>query len=521
MKLSRSRIALPLLAFLSGATFLHADILIMKNGSKMEGTILSESPTAVRMKYRLTPKIWDEKDFPRTDIQEIIKQTPQELELIELKKLLPTPDLYPADKYEQTIQDRLRPFVNKYPGTPEAGEVEKMIETLQEEKKRVSNGELKLEGRWLTTSEAKGEQYNIEAYQLLKEMRAEMANNEWEAAMRIFDKFVKNRPSYVGSTYYPAAIAEAIICLEKLEPIYTKMAAEQPALLKKQTEDLAKLGDEDKRKTKAAIDVERNRWRADAEAQRRNGVRWMEPYKYDSQSISTAQRLVTSESARLRAMNLDDVKARSEAFVAVYRKIGEGDYQGGSAAFQRIQSFGTVNEYRDIVADQKTKLLALYNDLLRKNAAGQMATSGSSALGGSTSAGVDDRVAQILAEANGTAQPQAAAPAPGTPGAAALAPGMTAPGAVAQPVAPGAVPQQPGVAPQAVAARPGAPGAPAAYPPAIQQPTAQAPYPAPAQAPVAMQPPAEESNTQTFIMIGMGVLLVLFGFLAFKKKKAE
>lgn len=515
MKPSRSRIALPLLAFLCGTSILQADVLIMKNGSKIEGSILSESATAVRMRYRLTPKIWDEKDFPRTDIQEVIKQTPQEVELIELKKILPTPDLLPADKYEQIIQDRLRPFLTKYPGTPEAKEVEGMIESLQEEKKKVSNGELKLDGRWLSATEVKSEQYNIDAYKLHQEMKEEMAKNEWEKALQIFDKLSKNKPSYIASTYYPAAVADALICLEKLDAIYTKMNIEQPALLKKQTEDLAKLSDEDRRKTKAAIDSERSKWRAESDAQRRNGVRWFPPYKLDQSSIANAQKLVTTESARLRAINMDDLKSRSEAFIAVYRKIGEGDYPGGAAAFQRIQGFATVNDYKEIVADQKAKLLELYGELMRKNAAGQTATSGSSAIGGTSSPGVDNRVAQILAEANGTAAPAAGgmAPAAAAPGTA-VAPGAAAPAPGAPAVAP-----QPGVAPQAV--RPATAPAPAVNPPSIQQPVAQAPYPAPAPA-QAYAPPAEEGTSmQTIIMIGMGALLVLFGFLAFKKKKAE
>jgi len=504
MKPSRSRIAL--LALLCGTSLLHADILILKNGDKHEGTILNESPTAIRMKYRLTPKIWDEKDFPRTDIQEVIKQTPQEVELIALKKLLPTPDLLPADKYEQLIQDRFRPFVNKYPGTPEAKETEAIIDSLQEEKKKVSNGQVKLEGRWLTVEETKGEQYNIDTFKLYDEMKAQMAKSEWVEALRIFDQFAKKGANYTASTYYPAVVADALVCMEKYDAVLTKMEQEQPALLKQRDEGLKKLADDDKVRTRAAIDKEKVTWRAQADALKRTGVRWIEPYKYDKVSITAAQKLLTTERARLELVNLDDMKVRNEAFVTVYRKIGEGDYAGGAAAYGRIQSFGSVNEYKDIVADLKAKLLALYSDLLRKNSAGQTATSGSSAIGGTESAGVDDRVARILAEANG-GQP-AAAPAGTAP--AMAAPTATAPAGTA-----------PAVVPPGTTVAPVAAPAPATNPPVQQRPVAQAPQ-APA-APVAPAyappPPAEESNIQLYIIIGMGVLLVLFGAMAFKKKK--
>ena len=117
MKSSRTRIAL--LTLLCGATFVKADILMLKNGTKVEGNILEQNAQGVRMKYKLTPKIMDEKIFPMTDIAQIIKQRPEEVEVIELRKVLPTDDLMKADAYEQLIQDRLRPFANKYAGTPD------------------------------------------------------------------------------------------------------------------------------------------------------------------------------------------------------------------------------------------------------------------------------------------------------------------------------------------------------------------------------------------------------------------
>lgn len=494
MKSSRSRIAM--LAFLCGTSLLQADILILKNGTKVEGNILNESPTAIRMKYRLTPKIWDEKDFQMTEIQQVIKQSPQEVELIELKKLVPSPDLLPADKYEQLIQDRVRPFINKYQGTPEAKEAEGIATTLQEEKKRVSNGELKMEGRWLSVGEAKGEQYNIQAYKIHEEMKEMMAKYNYLEALRIFDQLIKNRPPLTASTYYPAAVADAKICMQKLQASLSKMAQEQPTLQKQRDDGLKKLNDADKARTRAAIDDEKGKWRAQSEAQRRTNVRWIEPYKYDMPSILASQKVVVGELTKLEAVDLNEMKTRNEAFVTVYRKIGEGDYQAGAAAFERIQGFANVPDYRDVVADLKNQLLKLYGELVRKSAAGQTAVSGSSAATGQTSSSVDDRVARILAEANG-GQPTAAAPAAGT-----AAPGMAAPAAAA-------------TAPAATA--------PAVNPAVQQRPVAPAPQaqaPAPMAQPV-YAPPVEESNTQTFIIAGMAALLVLFGILAFKKKKAE
>lgn len=501
MKFSRSRIAL--LAFLCGSPLLQADILILKNGTRHEGTILKESAEAVRMRYRLTPKIWDEKDFPMSDIQQVVKQTPQEVDLIELKKILPTPDLMTPDKYEQIIQDRVRPFISKYAGTPEAKEAEEIVNTLQEEKKRVSNGEAKLEGRWMSANETKGEQYNISARKLHADMKDEMAQSNWLDALIIFDKFQRNRPPLTASSYYPAAIADALICMDKLDATYAKMTDEQPTLSKQRDENLKKLNDADRARTKAAIDSEKTKWRAQMDAQRRANVRWIEPYKYDLPSIQNAQKTLVAEKTRLEAINMDELKLRNEAVVAVYRKIGEDDYTGGAAAFERVQGLGSMPEYRDVVADLKNQLLKLYGEIVRKNHAAQSNVAGSSAIAGTAAANnVDDRVARILAGNNpaGTPAPAANGQAP-----AAAAPG-TAPAAAA-PGVPAAQQQQ--------QQRP-------ATAPAPQQaaPAAQAPAPAPYPPQAAAMPVQEESSIQTYIIIGLVVVLGLVSFLAFKKKKA-
>ncbi len=506
MKISRTRIAF--LALLCGTTFLKADILMLKNGTKVEGNILEQTAQGVRMKYRLTPKIMDEKVFPAAEIDKVIRQTPQEVEVVDLRKVLPTADLLKADEYEQLIQDRLRPFVNKYPGTPEAKEVEDIIAKLQEEKTKVSNGQVKLEGRWLTVKESKAEQFNIEAFNIITKMRAKAAKLDYIGAMREFDNLIMPPPAYKGSTYMVQAIPEAMVILDKMSASLDKMSAEQPQLTKARDEGLNKLQEPELSKTKNAISDELNKWRATTDVEKRQKLRWSAPYKYDLASIQTSQKEVIQEKARLQTINLEELKARNEVFTACYRKIGEEDYAGGAAAFERVQSLKLSQENNDVPLDLRNRLIQLHGKLSRAIAAGATATAGSAAIGGTPSVSQDSRVAQILAEAGATA-PAAASGQPaaaGTMPAASATPTATAPAAAVAPTA--AAP----AAPQA-AVRPVVAQAPAQAP--VQQPAYQAPAPMPMPMPM---PVEEESNMQLYIMIGMGLVIVGL-LLAFLKKK--
>ena len=116
MKLSRFLLSLAIATASTG--LLHADFVTLKDGTKLEGTILEQTDAGVKIKYKVTAKIYDEKFVPAADIASVLKEKPEEVEIKELRKLVPTPDLLTAEKYEQIIQDRLRPFVNRYPGTP-------------------------------------------------------------------------------------------------------------------------------------------------------------------------------------------------------------------------------------------------------------------------------------------------------------------------------------------------------------------------------------------------------------------
>ena len=55
LNMKASRISLLLAALLLATSFLHADILVLKNGQRLEGETISETPQNVRFRYNITP----------------------------------------------------------------------------------------------------------------------------------------------------------------------------------------------------------------------------------------------------------------------------------------------------------------------------------------------------------------------------------------------------------------------------------------------------------------------------------
>lgn len=538
MKLSRYQSVV--LALASSAGFLHADVVTLKDGKKLEGNILSETPTSIRMRYHLTPKIMDEKDIPRTDIAEggILKQKPEEVEILEIRKAVPTPDLMSAEKYEQLIQDRLRPFVNRYPGTKEAAEVEKMISEAQLEKEKVVAGGVKLEGKWLTREEAKAEALNIKAYTIRGAMLEKIQAKDFTGALKEFDKLNDPASGNTASVYYPKAVAEILAVLTSYDKQIAQMIQDQPALQRIREEGIKKLIEPDLTRMKDAIKKERDAWTSTYEQERKTS-KWYTPYKYDLESLKALGKSIAEAKDALSSLDLAVITKVNEAIQRMIRadakagkdkaeltKMGEAIIEGEAAA-------GTADAkskefYRSVFTNYRARHAYFAQQVNTPQGQTQPAAAGaaggSSAIAGTAEPGMDDKVAAALAAAaGGTPAPAAApgaAPAPGAMPAAQPNGYPAQPGAVppvGQPQQPGyAQPQQPGYAQQPQQPGYGQPQqlgyAQQPQQPGYAQPQAAAPVPAPEE---------EGMSMMNKILIGIGVvaLVLLLTLLGGKKKK--
>lgn len=490
----KRRLSLALLAILSSASLLKADILVLKNGERKEGNILNESAEVIRMRYRLTEKIWDEKDFPKADVAEVIRQRPSELAIQEqkIRELMPTADMLTADEYERIIQDRLRPFVNQHAGTPEATEVDGMIKALQDEKEKVVSGQLKVDSKWLSPEEVKRDDYNIRAYKLRKEFQSldsSKRSEDWVAALRVYDRFIDQNSGFFASTHYPQLIPEAVATLQNYEAVLLRMIREQPMLFKSQEDSIAKLIEPDLSRTKQAIKQKLDEWKTTYDAEKRARLRWLLPYKLDAASLSEAHKTVVNERSKLQQLDVEALSRQNELLVAVFRYVADENPVEAEAALENATKAAVTNkqEYSRTFADLRGRITTLKNEIQRKKNAQRSFNAGTTAIGGGTGPIQDERVAQAMAQAQNPSAPPAAAN-PAAPIGAAPAPGTDpTPGAT---LTPGGAP-----APKAAT-------------------------PAPTPAPAAYYPAADEGGFPMIIPIAGGaLLLVLLLVMVLQKKK--
>ena len=399
MKPSRFRIVLSTTAaVLALPSLLQADIIIMKDGKKYESAnILSETPDSLTFKYQLTPKIPDTRTEMKANIAQVVRQTPQELEIVPLRKLLPSPDLLTADKYEGIIQDQLRPFIAKYPGTAEAKEIEGMVATLQTEKEKVVSGQLMMEGKWLTADEVKRDVHGIDAYRIRSAMNAAAAKGEWRAALTEWDKLVAREDGYTDTEQYVKAIPEASTILESYKKELEKMLVEQPILQKRREDSMKALVEPDLSRTKRAIDAELAAFKSTNSIEKRTKVRWLSVYKYDAKSITEAQKDIVEEIANLVVIDTNKLATVNEGITAARRYLADQNVEQAEAALARIAASAT-RDSSSAISKIKSAITSLKSELAKKRT-NQRIFGGSSALTGSNEVAKDDRVAKAMEEA--------------------------------------------------------------------------------------------------------------------------
>ena len=374
----------------------QADVVVMKDGKKYESaTVLSETADSVTFKYMLTPRIPDTRTEPKANIAQIIKQRPEEVAIVPLRKLMPSEDLLTADKYEGIIQDQLRPFVSQFPGTAEAKEVEAMITTYEAEKTKVTGGQLKMDGQWLTPEMVKRETRNIEAYRIRKTMNAAAAKSDWTAALNEWDKLNDRADGFVDTEQYVQTVPEAQKILESYKQQLERLLAEQPQLQLRRDSATKGLVEPDLSRTKRAIAEEVAKFKNINDLEKKMRTHWMTIYKYDAKGIQAAAKSVVDELAKISALDLPRLKATNEAITAARRYLGDQNVELAEASVAKaIEAAGRSSIVSTAITKLKSEITKVKGELGKKRAT-QRLYGNSSALTGATSE-TDDRVAKAM-----------------------------------------------------------------------------------------------------------------------------
>lgn len=303
---------LSLLAFASVAfaTSLFADTVVLKNGTKIEGKITKETDTQLTIETK-AGGIIDEQTFKKDEVQSVSKTTADEEAYTPLRGLkLGANSLPGAAQYDNYVSS-LKSFVSQYPDSKHKAEIEKLAAEFEAEQKRVGDGEVKLDGKWLGKAEVEREKYQINAMVTLGYMKEQAARGDATGAMNTFEAL---RKQYPGSRGY----IEAVDVAKKLVPTLKQQADARlgrlPAELAEREKTLATAAGASKVELQNEIDREKKAGDAAMAQAKAQNLRWPPFLPRNEEALKQISQLSADETSQLASV--DVAKARQSIQLA-------------------------------------------------------------------------------------------------------------------------------------------------------------------------------------------------------------
>lgn len=303
-----------------------ADTITLKSGAKIEGKILSETATEVTIEYHETATILDRKTLKRAEIATITKETPDIAAWAALKAARPVANSLPTEQYEKLLFP-LRGFVSAYPASQFLEEAKKNLGALEEEKKRVDGGEVKIADRWLSREEAEKERYQISGLVAFNFMKAQAAGGDLMGALNSFAQIEKN---FGGAASFPDAVELAARVLPTVKA--TVERAHQN--LKNEAIGRQTAATSAKAELEAAAKREEDAGAASVVAAERAGLKWPPLNIRSSKSLAKIAEKMAQETPRVTGLPVAAMRQSIVAAEAAKAAVASGDLEAAEAALK-------------------------------------------------------------------------------------------------------------------------------------------------------------------------------------------
>jgi hypothetical protein len=177
----------------------QADVVKLKDGSTVEGEVVSQTETEVVVEKSFAGgSIRTKETIERSKIAEIVLATAAEksqraaqqaydaLQKYQLNPLTSQPKAY----YDQVIEGVFRKFLTDFPDSPRVNDVVARISDWEAEREKVAAGQAKLNGQWLPADEAERLTAQERAQTLLQQAQTLLAAKQFGQAIERLDQII-------------------------------------------------------------------------------------------------------------------------------------------------------------------------------------------------------------------------------------------------------------------------------------------------------------------------------------------
>lgn len=302
----------------------QADTFTLKDGVKLEGKILSETPDSYVLEVQVTKSIKDERKIAKSDVVKVDREQPDLKAFEAIAKLVPTPDLWSSDDY-QIKMAAVRKFIKEYPTSSKVKAAQTILDTLTNEFKPVGEGGIKLNGKILSREEFLANAYELDARVQEAKIQKLVKDEQPLEALRQFVGFDRD---YRTTLAYGSLMPVIRQVIQNQVADAQQLLQSYDARLKERDLGLQRIPAEDRGTTQLAIREEAAAVEARYKSEKDAKQVWLTTSPFHKSSLDETVRFGTAELTRLAAvkatLGVDGGKAYRDLYTAVH--------SGGSAA---------------------------------------------------------------------------------------------------------------------------------------------------------------------------------------------
>lgn len=209
------------------AASLSADTIELKNGTTLEGNIITDGPDAVVIEYKVTPTIKDQKTIQKEDIVKMTSVSEDEKAYKELGNLTPPATALDTSFYDPLVDRRIPEFITAYRYSKHVPELREVSANLEKERNRIRQGDRKVEGVWITAVEIQKDPVESQSRIRLAEIKVRSSAKDYVGALQSYELLEKNG---TNSKVLPEAIGLALTNIAMLQQDLAVAQATFPAL---------------------------------------------------------------------------------------------------------------------------------------------------------------------------------------------------------------------------------------------------------------------------------------------------
>lgn len=321
-----------------------ADTIRLRNGTELEGIILSEDSDHYVALVQVTKTIRDQRKIPKGDVIEIVGVKKDEVAFEAIQKLTPTPDLLGPEEYERRIEDT-EEFLTTHSASRLATDATKILAELEEEAKLVKAGGIKFKGTMIPADERAKKAYTLDSQIAASAVTTAGDAGNRTAALRAWDDFEQSFPTsraFLDTKPYVIKVMKT-----QLAAIDGQLATLDKRL-KDRADGIERIPNKDRARTEKILEEESASYRRLIENEKKAQIRWISLDPYHKEPMTQMKGQLEREIKRLTDLSTSSLPDGDHAWEEAWSTLhGAPTSEEAKAAITKARTARLPKEYMD------------------------------------------------------------------------------------------------------------------------------------------------------------------------------